>query len=526
MGALSKEEVKLREQAIEQTRDDIIVLLTKEPFFAYLAVKMKKVVDERVPVAGISVIDGEIILYINPTGYLSYTKPERLFILKHEVLHVIYIHYLRKGHRDHSLWNVATDVSINQLIESAHCQMPVDCLKIDSWQKEKGFTLPEKENAEKYYQILWERKEDLNIPEDMLKGALGQHLKDQQGQSSCPQCNGSGKINQNKGDGEGDEESEDSQGQGQGENQSDNQDGNGSGGQQGDAEGNGEGEGQGEGQGDESLDKGLNPNGKPCPTCKGSGQNPSQGGQNGNNSRAPGFEGLHPTWGDSTEVSEQLAEDIVRSMVSEAVDKSRGNVPGSIKQLVDEIMKSKVNWRAVLRNFVAKRRSLNKKATWKKRNRRLGTRVMGYKKSKKLKLVIAVDTSGSVSDKELAMFNGEMQKIYQSGAEIDVIECDAQIHNVYKYTKKIERNGATFKGRGGTDFRPVFEMVNRGKMDNVDGRINEKPDAVIFLTDGYGPAPDKFKIPTLWCLTPGGRKPYASTMNGEVSWGSVVKLED
>jgi predicted metal-dependent peptidase len=200
-------------------------------------------------------------------------------------------------------------------------------------------------------------------------------------------------------------------------------------------------------------------------------------------------------------------------MVQDAYEKSQGNVPGNIAQLVSEILESKVNWRAIFRNFVAKRRHTNKKATWKRPNRRLGRQVMGYKKSKRISVFVFVDTSGSVSSEELAMFNGEMQKMYASGAEITVIECDAAIQKVYKYTKYIEPE---FRGRGGTDFRPPFEYIKKN---------NEHPDCIIYLTDGYGHAPDKCNIPVLWALTPQGQRPMAAS-GGEVSYGACIVLED
>lgn len=621
---MKKEEAGLKvlmseTDALQRLADDIIVLLTQEPFYAYLLVKMNKKIDRRVPVAGVSVINGEIILYINPEGYMNYTKPERLFILKHEVLHVINIHYLRRRDRDPELFNVAADVAINQLIESPYCQFPADALKIDSWQKDKGFTLPAKQSTEEYYQILFNRGEKIDIPQDLLDSIMGKHLQGQ----ACDNCGGTGhepkpqtikgvverkisskrqieiegkvitindetqfsseldpsfdesklkegQIAEVKGrmvgsfrfdadeinikplkgkiekldvdnstfsvgdlkvnlkpttefyDLEGNEIEASDLKDGDTvlveekyagkikekfnydaikvliqEEQEDEQDDS--------SGGSGDGSGDSDGEGEQK-----------CSCCGGSGQEGS-----GSGSGSGGFAGLHPTWEDSTDLSEQLAENIVRSMVSEAVSKTRGNVPASIKQMIDEMMESKVNWRGILRNFVAKRRSTKKSPTWRKRSRRLGTLVPGNKKNRKLNLVVAVDTSGSVSDKELALFTGEIQKIYQSGADITVIECDAAVQNVYQYTKKIERsNGMTFKGRGGTDFRPVFEYI----LDPVKTKV--KPDAVIFLTDGYGPAPDVFKIPTLWCLTPGGRRPYNSSMRGDVSWGNVLTLVD
>lgn len=435
---------------------DTIALLKKEPFYAYLLVKMHKKIERSVPIAGVAVVNGDIHLFINPERYTAFTKSERIAILKHEVLHVILIHYLRRKDRDPELFNIAADIAINQLINTEHYKLPNICLY------PHHYNLPEDKSAEEYYKILFQRNEEIKIPEELLN-TLGKLL------SECSHCNGTGNEPQN-----------------------------------------GQGQQEDEGQGNQ---------GNPCSSCGGSGKSQSKGqGQGkgkgeGSGSRAPAFAGMHPTWDRSTEISEDVAEAIVRSMVQEAYDKSQGNVPGEISALISNLLTSKINWRAIFRNFVARQRHTNKKHTWKRPNRRLDRQVMGYKKTKKLHVYVFIDTSGSVGSKELEMFNGELQKMYEAGTEITVIECDAAIQNIYQYTKNIE---PTFKGRGGTDFRPPFEHV----LNN-----NLRPDAIIYLTDGYGSAPASCPFPVLWVLTPDSQRPNSED-GGEVRYGSQIVLQD
>ena len=65
-----------------------------------------------------------------------------------------------------------------------------------------------------------------------------------------------------------------------------------------------------------------------------------------------------------------------------------------------------------------------------------------------------------------------------------------------------------YDGGGFTDLRPVFEYAKT---------MHPLPAAVIYLTDGIGPAPQQMEFPTLWVLTGAGEKP--------VPWGIEIRLE-
>ena len=112
-------------------------------------------------------------------------------------------------------------------------------------------------------------------------------------------------------------------------------------------------------------------------------------------------------------------------------------------------------------------------------------------------LVIAIDTSGSCKKEMVARFLGETRRILEEKEnffenwKVCLIQCDSfiqekvMIHSAKEW--EAYREQLVIHGRGGTDFRPVFEEV---------GRMREKREfsdlkALIYFTDGDGIYPEK-----------------------------------
>ena len=111
-------------------------------------------------------------------------------------------------------------------------------------------------------------------------------------------------------------------------------------------------------------------------------------------------------------------------------------------------------------------------------------------------LVVALDTSGSISTEELEVFVSELKHIARNGNRIYVIQCDYEIQDVQLFRGKIDK----IKGRGGTSFIPVFEYVEKRRREMM-------VDGIIYFTDSFGDAPKTTTIPTLWVLTYGNKRP-------------------
>lgn len=212
----------------------------------------------------------------------------------------------------------------------------------------------------------------------------------------------------------------------------------------------------------------------------------------------------HVFWDEIKKLSEMeknIADNILENLLILACQKTPpkvwGNMPGSIRSNIENMMikpEPLVNWRRVIKLFTESSSKTKIKNTMKRPSKRFGT-VPGIKIKKLKRLLIAIDTSGSVSNTDIEDFFSEIYHVWRQGAEIKVVECDVKIQNEYDY------KGITPKfvmGRGGTHFDAPIEYAND----------NYRPDGLIYFTDGYANTPSvRSRCDILWVITKGGLKP-------------------
>lgn len=192
-----------------------------------------------------------------------------------------------------------------------------------------------------------------------------------------------------------------------------------------------------------------------------------------------------------------LSEAVVRGLLAQAKAKTSlqewGNLPLDVQQMVDELCAPpKQSWKRLLRLFSGRGSRTVIRSTRLRESTRFpgqpGTRI------KRLhRLVVAVDTSGSIGEDLLSEFLNEINGIARAGADITLIECDSQIHHIVPYHRRIKPQ---FKGGGGTSFDPVMQWLRDNAQKNFGG--------CIYLTDGCAPKPTiDPRCKVLWVLTPG-----------------------
>jgi predicted metal-dependent peptidase len=204
----------------------------------------------------------------------------------------------------------------------------------------------------------------------------------------------------------------------------------------------------------------------------------------------------HSTWeefDDMSEAEKKLIEKQVQKILKDAKEqtiKKRGSVPGEIEGLLilDEVTKAKFDWKGYLRRFTGTSTKIFTKKIRRKENYRYEDNP-GLKIKMKQHMLLAIDTSGSVSDTELTEFMNEIYHIHKAGVDITIVQCDTSIRSIEAYKGK---NDLKVHGRGGTEFDPVLDYYNANL---------KKYTSLVYFTDGECYTSVKPRNRVLWVLS-------------------------
>ena len=375
-------------------------MLLKEPFYAHFLSGVIREVTDKVPTAAVGFKSGKIALYVNENFFLKELRSmtERVAVIKHETLHIIFKHLFRMKTKtyDNQLFNIAADIVVNQLI--APWKLPDSAVTLETFPELK---LPKDKSVEWYYENL--KKKASKDPE--YKKRLIE-ISEQ------------------------------------------------------------------------------------------------------------GTHSDHKMWGENENFSMEVVETEVDRMIIQAKDrtprKDHGTIPLGIKSLIQSIIEKRnpqIDWKRALKLFSSTSRRTRVYHTMKRFSKRFGTRP-GIKIKRFQKLAVAIDTSGSINIDDFNTFFSEIHSMWKFGAEVDVLECDADVQKKYSYRG---RTPEFVHGGGGTSFDPVFEHIRSNRFERYDG--------CIYLTDGYAPEP-KIKPPckVFWCITKDGK------VGPHLKFGRVVKM--
>lgn len=378
----------------------IIQMLIKEPFYAHFLSGVIREITDKVPTAAVGFKSGKITLYINENFFIKELKSdsERVAVIKHETLHLIFKHLFRMKVKDYDnkLFNIAADLVVNQLI--APWKLPESAVTLQSYPELK---LPPDKSVEWYYKNLNETASKDNQYKKRLQEILDQ---------------------------------------------------------------------------DTHSD--------------------------------------HRMWGDNENFSIEVAETQLDSMIILAKDrtpvKDYGTIPLGIQSLIKNIIDKRnpqIDWKRALKIFSLTSRRTRVYHTMKRISKRYGTRP-GIKIKRFQKLAIAIDTSGSINMDVINIFFNEIHSMWKLGAELVILECDAEVQKKYSYKGHIPE---FVRGGGGTSFDPVFEHIKLNRFERYDG--------CIYLTDGFAPQPTiKPPCKVFWCITKNGK------IGSHLKFGRVVQM--
>ena len=458
---IAESELKeLKKKSFEILSNARRALILRYPFIGSLLMRMDivPVRDRRVRTA---CTDGTKV-YFDIDFLSNLTNEEQIFVLGHEVYHCVLSHLVRLQSRDPQLFNIATDKEVNNLLKQDGLTPPANLLFPEGDELGK--------NAEMIYELLLKK---------MKKQAKKSNSEDKNDGSP----NGSS------------------------------------------------GNSSSYGNGDSSSSKSKKLSGQFDRHQYRNQEDQAKDGTE-NDEEGPGSSNtVTDKWGEvgfdkdySPSIPKDFADRMREAVISSAqqVERQQGHLPAHIASIVKGLMKPEIKWQELLAQFVTKCIGCDRK--WLPPNRRHVYKKMYLpsRRSEKIKGVVAIDTSGSTQG-DLKKFMSELIGLVNSfgGYTLTIIQADCQVDSVEVYDSddnpfevSDEKNFEfVFGGGGGTSFVPPFEYVLENGVE---------ADFMLYLTDAYGPAPEKNElgIPVMWILTKGAND------DSFCSFGEKIRFQD
>ncbi len=171
-----------------------------------------------------------------------------------------------------------------------------------------------------------------------------------------------------------------------------------------------------------------------------------------------------------------------------------GKLSGTLARLTEAALAAQVSWRALLAQYLSQ--AARDDYTWLRPSRREGEVIWPSLRSHSGDIHVAIDVSGSVTEKDLAEFLGELNALKgTTPVRITLFACDSGLAEGAPWTFEPWdelRLPRQFAGGGGTSFAPVFEWI---------ARHGVQPDTLVYFTDAEGEFPREApSYPVLWLV--------------------------
>lgn len=355
-----------------------VSIVTQHPFFASILMKRQLIEDTTIPTAA---VDQRGQIYINPDWFDTLSVDEIVFVLAHEIGHVIGQHASRRGTRDAKRWNIAGDAWINDMLKASGIGQPI-----------KGCV-------------------DMAGSKDETVDEIYNKLPDMP-----PDGPGPG------------------------------------------------------GTGDDIIERGT-------PLT-------------------------------SEEATRIDAETRVEIAQAAQAAKAQGKMPGALAKIIADLIDPGTPWHEILERYMTS--FTRGDYTWSRPNRRFAD--VAYlpstgKVAEMGEIVVQVDVSGSISQRELSYYNGHMSRIIEqcNPSRVHVLYVDTSVckHQVFEQGEEVTLE---FYSGGGTDMEEGFNFIAKEGIE---------PEVFVCLTDGYtdfnvDKAPS---YPVLWCISSDIQAPYGENIH-------------
>jgi predicted metal-dependent peptidase len=220
----------------------------------------------------------------------------------------------------------------------------------------------------------------------------------------------------------------------------------------------------------------------------------------------------------SKEEQKEIRDELREAILAAANAVGAGNLPGGVKRMIKDLTEPVMNWRELLEQQIQS--TIKSDYTWSKPSRRswhMDAVMPGMKPGQQIDVCVAIDTSGSITEKDLKDFLSEVKGIMEAYDEykIHIITWDTAVHNPQVFTSENLEEIETYVpgGGGGTEPHCVWEWMQENEIE---------PKKLIMFTDfcffGWNPAEVQDYCDTVWIIK-GNR-------NAEPEFGLYAHYED
>ncbi len=195
-------------------------------------------------------------------------------------------------------------------------------------------------------------------------------------------------------------------------------------------------------------------------------------------------------WEENEEAQKAIQDNIKRAVA----DQGWGSLGGNTERKILEESQISMNYRRILAQFKAQIINSKRNLTRMKPSRRFGFSQMGSRYERKANILVAVDTSGSISDENFSKFFKAINNFFFCGIEkLDAIFFDVALKKSRPLTLKKRFKISEIQGKGGTNFQVPVDFFLE----------HQEYDGLIIFTDGEASPPSLYgkKRPVLWILT-------------------------
>lgn len=183
----------------------------------------------------------------------------------------------------------------------------------------------------------------------------------------------------------------------------------------------------------------------------------------------------------SQEERDRVRQEIKQAIINAAQSAEAGSIPKGVERLIKQHTNPQMPWRELIQTNLTS--AIRTDYSWMRPSRRgwhMDAVMPGMTPGEEIDVVVAIDMSGSISNKQAQAFLGEIAGMMEAfdGYKVHVFCFDTEVYSPADFTSENMDTIDNYEpvGGGGTDFDAIFDYLKS---------VGNVPKRLIVFTDGY-----------------------------------------